>query len=324
MLDTHRFAGLNRSVILLLVLIVIGGCNTGNRFGVQFGDPPITNPPPPPPPPVCDQPLVNDVTPAQGSAGTILTFSGVNFSDTGGNRVVMSSFSGQAEIDALILSVNVVPEDPTDPNACGAVSTLTAMVPGGVRSGPVTLFVDGINAGAGIFTAAPEIVGYAVGDNGNQLMANAGGQVVPAEVVLYGYNLNGVTGANVDDGTSVLAAASVTAGLDPAANFDLPAEMQAVRVELPTGIIPSGDTTPLKFSLTAATGGLPLSSASIDLPLATLIAPGETSNMPPYVTAGLMPGGVRTGVVPLKFVIANLVHIRQPTEHPEIVYSGTF
>ena len=304
MLDTHRFAGLNRSVILLLVLIVIGGCNTGNRFGVQFGDPPITNPPPPPPPPVCDQPLVNDVTPAQGSAGTILTFSGVNFSDTGGNRVVMSSFSGQAEIDALILSVNVVPEDPTDPNACGAVSTLTAMVPGGVRSGPVTLFVDGINAGAGIFTAAPEIVGYAVGDDGNQLMANAGGQVVPAEVVLYGYNLNGVTGASVDDGTSVLAAANVTAGLDPAANFDLPAEMQAVRVELPTGIIPSGDTTPLKFSLTAATGGLPLISSSIDIPLATLIAPGETSNMPPYVTAGLMPGGVRTGVVPLKFVIA--------------------
>ncbi|OUU21818.1 MAG: hypothetical protein CBC13_08600 [Planctomycetia bacterium TMED53] len=309
MLDAQRFTGLNRSLLSLLVLIGVlliqVGCNTGNRFGVQFGEPPIINPPPPPPPPVCDQPLLNDVTPDQGGPGTVLTFSGVNFSDTGGNRVVMSSFSGQAEIDALILSVNVVPEDPTDPNACGAVSTLTAMVPGGARSGPVTLLVDGIVAGAGIFNAAPEIVGYAIGDNGNQLLANAAGQVLPDEVVIYGYNLNGVTGATVDDGTSTLTSPNVTAGLDPGANYDLPAEMEAVRVEIPAGIIPSGDTSALTFSLTAATAGLPLNSSNIDIPLVSAIAAGEFSDMPPYVTAGLMPGGVRTGVIPLRFVIGS-------------------
>ena len=112
MLDTRRFAGLNRSVMLLLVLIVLGGCNTGNRFG-NFLDQEF-EPPPPPPEPVCDQPLLNDVAPAQGGAGTILTFSGINFSDSGNNRVVMSSFSGQAEIDALILSCLLYTSDAAD------------------------------------------------------------------------------------------------------------------------------------------------------------------------------------------------------------------
>jgi len=304
-LVAQRSTGLNRSLLLLLVMLTLAGCNTGHRFGVQFGDPPITDPPPEPPPPVCDQPQLNDVIPVQGGAGTVLTFTGVNFSDTGGNRVVMSSFSGQAEIDALILSVNVIPEDPTDPNACGAVSSLTAMVPGGVRSGPVTLLVNGINAGAGVFTAAPEIVGYAVGDNGNQLMANAAGQVLPDEVVIYGYNLNGVTGAIVDDGTSALPSPNVTAGLNPGVNYDLPAEMDAVRVEIPTGIIPSGDTSALTFSLSAATQTLPLNSSNIDIPLSTAIAAGEVSDMPPYVTAGLVPAGVRSGVILLRFVIGS-------------------
>ncbi|NCG57360.1 MAG: hypothetical protein GWP35_10695, partial [Proteobacteria bacterium] len=140
MLDAQRFTGSSRQILLLIILAtLLGGCDTGQRFGVQFGDPVITDPPPDDPEPVCDQPLVNSVGPVIGQAGSLITFTGVNFSDTpGGNRVVMSSFSGEVSIDALIINFNVTPEDPTDPTACGAVSTLTAMVPGGVRSGPVT------------------------------------------------------------------------------------------------------------------------------------------------------------------------------------------
>ena len=305
MLDAQRFTGSIRPILLLIILAtVLGGCDTGQRFGAQFGDPVITDPPPEPPPPVCDQPLVNAVGPVIGQAGSLITFTGVNFSDTpGGNRVVMSSFSGEVSIDALIINFNVTPEDPTDPASCGAVSTLTAMVPGGVRSGPVTLFVDGINAGAGIFTAAPEIIGYAVGDGGNQLLANAGGQIIPEVVVIYGYNMIGVTGATVDDGTSSIPADSVTAGTPNTANYNVPPEMEAITVEIPGGIIPSGDTSALRMSLQASTTGLPLNSSSIDVPLVTAVAAGEFSDMPPYVTAGLVPAGVRSGVVPLKFVV---------------------
>ena len=304
-LDAQRFTGSIRPILLLIILAtVLGGCDTGQRFGAQFGDPVITDPPPEPPPPVCDQPLVNAVGPVIGQAGSLITFTGVNFSDTpGGNRVVMSSFSGEVSIDALIINFNVTPEDPTDPASCGAVSTLTAMVPGGVRSGPVTLFVDGINAGAGIFTAAPEIIGYAVGDGGNQLLANAGGQIIPEVVVIYGYNMIGVTGATVDDGTSSIPADSVTAGTPNTANYNVPPEMEAITVEIPGGIIPSGDTSALRMSLQASTTGLPLNSSSIDVPLVTAVAAGEFSDMPPYVTAGLVPAGVRSGVVPLKFVV---------------------
>jgi molybdate transport system regulatory protein len=40
----------------------------------------------------------------------------------------------------------------------------------------------------------------------------------------------------------------------------------------------------------------------IQVPLATVLAPGEFSAVPPYTVAGLIPGGIRAGVIPLQFV----------------------
>ncbi|MEC9476940.1 MAG: hypothetical protein VX764_07890 [Planctomycetota bacterium] len=284
---------------IFVFAVVAGGCNTGHRFGAGFGDP-VTGPPEPPPPVDCISPSLTSVTPEQGAAGTQLSFTGVNFSDQlAGNRVVFRSFSNNTVLEGLPVSVNV---DTSDPDACGFPSVLQVIAPGGVRSGTVELFVNGVFAGAGVFTASPEIVGFAVGDEGVGALQNAAGSIIPDTVVLYGYNLNGVTGASVDDGTNSLASPSVQGGTGNV-DYDLPPDMEAVRVEMPTGILPSGDTSALGITLSVQTTGFPLTSSTIDVPLATLLAPGELSDVPPYITAGLMPAGVRGGEIPLQFAV---------------------
>ena len=291
-----------RLVLLSVVVfaVVAGGCNSGHRFGAGFGDPPSTGPPEPPPPPDCISPSLNNVTPEQGAAGTQLSFTGVNFSDQlADNRVVFRSFSNNTVLDGLPVNVNV---DTSDPLACGFPSVLQVIVPGGVRSGTVELFVNGVFSGAGVFTAAPEMVGFAVGDDGVGVLQNAAGSIVPDTVVLYGYNLNGVTGASVDDGSNNLASPSVQSGTGNV-NYTLPLDMEAVRVEMPTGILPSGDTSGLGITVSVATAGFPLTSSTIQVPLATLLAPGELSDVPPYTTAGLMPAGIRGGIIPLQFAV---------------------
>ncbi|MGE4620324.1 MAG: hypothetical protein AAEJ04_11010 [Planctomycetota bacterium] len=291
-----------RLVLLSIAVfaVVLGGCDTGHRFGAGFGDPPSTGPPVPPPPPDCVSPSLNNVAPEQGAAGTQISFTGVNFSpDLEGNRVLFRSFSNNTVLSGLVTSITV---DSSDPNACGSPSVLQVIVPTGVRSGTVELFVDDVFAGAGVFTAAPEVVGFAVGDDGVGVLQNAGGAIVPDTVVLYGYNLTGVTGAFVDDGTNNLASPSVQSGAG-AVNYTLPLDMDAVRVEMPVGILPSGDTSGLAITLSVATAGFPLNSSPIQVPLATLLAPGETSDVPPYVTAGLIPGGIRAGRIPLQFSV---------------------
>ena len=292
-----------RLVLLSIAVfaVLIGGCNSGHRFGTIFGDT-NTGPPEPPIPPDCISPSLNDVNPEQGSAGTELTFTGVNFSpQIEDNRVVFRSFSNNTVLDGYVTNITV---DSSDPNACGSPSILQVVVPGGVRSGTVELFVSGIFSGAGVFTAAPEIVGFTIGDDGVGVLQNAGGQIVPDTVVMYGYNLNGVTGASVDDGTNNLASPSVQSGTGNV-NYDLPQDMEAVRVEMPTGILPSGDTSGLGITLSVATSGFPLTSSMIQVPLATLLAPGEISSVPPYTTAGLMPGGIRGGNIPLQFAVVS-------------------
>lgn len=293
-------------IFLLMIFalsVFIGGCDTGHRFGAGFGDPPVTAPPDPPEPPDCISPSLNNVAPdpVQGTGGSTLTLEGVNFDPVlQQNRVLFRSFSNQTILEGYVTNVTI---DTTDPNACGAPSFLQVVVPSGVRSGTVELFVNGIYSGADVFTGAPELVGFAVGDDGNTIFQNAGGTIVPDNVVvLYGYNLSSVTSANVDDGTTSQPSPSVQTGTG-AVNYTLPSDMEAVRVELPTGIIPSGDTSALSISVTASTAGLPLNSSVIQVPLATVLAPGEFSAVPPYTVAGLIPGGVRAGVIPLQFVV---------------------
>ncbi|MGE4632593.1 MAG: hypothetical protein AAEJ47_06105, partial [Planctomycetota bacterium] len=285
-----------RLVLLSIAVfaVMLGGCDSGHRNVLDDGTGT--------PPPDCDSPSLNDVNPEQGGAGTELTFTGINFSvQLEGNRVIFRSFSNNTLLEGLVLSVTV---DTSNPSSCGSPSVLQVVVPSGVRSGTVELYVNGIFAGAGVFTAAPEVVGFAIGDDGIGVLQNAGGNIVPDTVVIYGYNLNGVTGASVDDGTNNLASPSVQSGAGNV-NYDLPSDMEAVRVEMPTGILPSGDTSGLGIALSVATAGFPLTSSTIQVPLATLLAPGEISAVPPYSTAGLMPGGIRAGNIPLQFAIVS-------------------
>ncbi|MGE4601663.1 MAG: IPT/TIG domain-containing protein, partial [Planctomycetota bacterium] len=90
-----------RLVLLSIAVfaVLVGGCDSGRRFGAGFGDDP-TGPPIPPTPPDCISPSLNDVNPEQGSAGTELTLTGVNFSpQLEDNRVVFRSFSNNTVLD---------------------------------------------------------------------------------------------------------------------------------------------------------------------------------------------------------------------------------
>lgn len=254
------------------------------------------DPCPVPPDPACNTPQLNSVSPPWGAAGDVLTIDGVNFSDQRiDNRVIFRSTDGEIALDGLVTAVSVEVDPCDDP------SELEVVVPGGVRSGFVELLVDGVSAGEYPFSAAPEIVGFAVWNDGIGFpMVNASGAYFPDTLVMYGYNLEEVDVAYIDDGFQVLESPSISAG-PGTVNYLLPPQMEALKVELPVGIFPSASTTPLWIQLDRQFGVL--YSSKIQVPLATLLAPGLASGVPPYVTAGLMPGGIRSGEIPLQFTI---------------------
>lgn len=290
--------GFMATMILIASSVLIGGCDTGSRNVVDnTGPPPISS----------DFPQLASISPSQGSPGDEITLTGTNFSSNiEENLVTFSNNSNSVNLAGLVTAVNVGAFDPET----GAPSTLTVVVPGGVRTGNVSLNVlnsiygdppqqvPNTFAGARGFTAAPELIGWAVNDDGNgTLSRDSAGNVFPDFVYLYGYNLaNAITDVQIYDGTTTLSADSIIAGPPPTASYSLPPGIEMVGVEVPSGLIPGGDSAPLRMTaINGSTGGIPLTSSGIDVPWRFLFGPGDPSDLPAYIAGAVLPQGIRRG-----------------------------
>ncbi|HIN80808.1 MAG TPA: hypothetical protein EYN00_07015 [Planctomycetes bacterium] len=280
--------------ILLLVLLVLNG----NRLAAQ---------------PLPGSPFLDQVVPAQGQPGDSLILSGLNFSPNPLlNRVTFPATVAVGSTFGLVTSVEVTPGPGPD-----LASTLTVVVPSGVRTGTVALEVQNAtingqvvtssDAGSVPFIAAPELIGWVVGDNADAtLFRDAAGNILPDFVYLYGYNLTGaITDVEIFDGISTLSASSIVAGPPVSANYTLPPGIEMIGVELPAGLIPLGDTWPLKMTaINGSTAGTPLESSEIDVPWRFLFGPGIPSDMPAYIAGAVLPRGIRRGNIE---ITANLL-----------------
>jgi len=302
---------LRRFLVLALILcgsVILGGCDTGHRNIIDNTAPP---------PVASDFPLLSDISPSQGKPGDEITLNGVNFSpNISENVVIFANSSNTVRLAGLVTSVNVGAFDPDT----GAPSTLSVVIPGGVRTGTVSLnvlnatygdpaqLIPDTFAGARGFTAAPELIGWAVNDDGNgTLIRDAAGNVFPDFVYLYGYNLtNAITDVQIYDGTTTLTADSIIAGPPATASYSLPPGIQMVGVEVPSGLIPGGDTAPLRMiAINGSTGGIPLTSSEIDVPWRFLFGPGDPSDMPAYIAGAILPQGIRRGDVSITCNLIN-------------------
>lgn len=220
-------------------------------------------------------------------------------SDPANLQVEFLSFSGQVRMNAPILEVTA---DGTQMGH-GTIWSVRFRVPGSARSGSISLFSDGLPFGAFGFDVGPEVIGAQVGMGGalGAVTIDPTNTIVPGSVFLYGYNLTGVTEVQVvtDGGTFI----SNAVGLVPAA--PRPPGTDMIEVDLPAGILlTSADTESLRLTCRSYLTPVSfLASAPVDIPIASIPLGGLLSEaeIPGFFTGVRVPGGVRSGDIPIDY-----------------------
>ena len=147
-----------------------------------------------------DRPLLCSLEPSGSllSPGDLVTLAGVNFSPQLRSHEVL--FRGGAAVVAGAPLTLSFPSD-GDP-ANGVESRLTVVVPTGVVSGVVELFVAGVSAGEASVEGAPALVSVGIGANAREprlVYSWSDGFVGPEVVHVFGLNLDRVTEVVVSD-----------------------------------------------------------------------------------------------------------------------------
>jgi len=274
----------------LLLVLVAGGCSGGSTSVA-----PVSPTPPP----------VFEVSPTVGGAGDLVTIRATGVDPDPANSVVtFVSDSGTIELRAPIVDL----ADVGTQTGHGTIRRLRVIVPGGVRTGSVTLESDGNPLGGAAFEAAPEVVGVAVGSDGDfgALSRNVAGTLFPTEVLICGYNLiPAVTDISLDDGTQTFPNLVFAFGPPPAAGFSVPPGLEMLRVTLPAGLSPlTCETVALTFVLESQVGvNLFLRSAPVSVPIGSISLGGQVTDVeiPAWFSGAQVPPGVRLGEVAIDF-----------------------
>jgi len=285
-------------LLLILSLVALSGCSGGSAGG-------IPNSPPQPPSPVD----IFEVEPLFGGGGDVITFRATSIDSNPANLKVEFSDSFQSAIlEGLILSVT----DGGTQQGLGTIWEVEVMVPGGVRSGFTTLYSNGFAFGGAGFTAAPEILGVVVGQQGDlgAVSTSPAGSPSPGTFELYGYNLaptvNQVavefSGGNFD-------ATSVFFNPPPGAGYTLPPGTTMVRAGLPNNLFSAScDTEAMTVRARApiTIGSQILESGRVDVSLARLGSPADppgAAETPAYFTGAVVPAGIRRGDVAVDYTL---------------------
>ena len=201
---------------------------------------------------------------------------------------------------------------------------VTVVVPNGVRSGrvrvdlltdtgPLEVIADPFDAD--LFTAAPHLVGYAMGIEGDRdvILAFAT-DADPAAVVLYGYNLETITGASLDNSLNDPIDADSVVAFDPDDfDYELPAGMTGVVVELPEfgpmflgpGSLCVDGSAPLAIALEGEwPSGATFEIPPIDVQMIDGTAlPFRPEPVPASIRGWLMPTGTRSGEIEITYLL---------------------
>ncbi len=286
--------GATRALVLTALLILVG-CGGGSASSLGGVSQPLP-------------PAVFELDEPYGGAGDVITFraTGVN-AVPANSEVTFVDLSGTIELRGTIISIIDLGTQPGH----GVIRLVSVIVPGGVRSGFVTLLSNGTSRSS-FFDASPEIVGVAVGDSGllGAVSREPNGSLFPDTVLLYGYNLSpasgtGVTQIQIQVGTATPVTIPATQfGPPPGATFTIPPGLEMIRVPLAGLAPPQCQTTPLTIVCRSfIQPGVLLETAKVSIPLAGIPLGGQPADaeIPGYFTGAKIPAGTRTGDVPIDF-----------------------
>ncbi|MEM7234469.1 MAG: hypothetical protein AAF517_19980, partial [Planctomycetota bacterium] len=250
------------------------------------------------------------------TAGDKLTFVGLNFDPVVENNVVFFEAGPSDDQRVKGLPVSVRRERADD--GVNFESELDIVVPGGVRTGSVTLVVGGVCAGSRAYDATPQIYGYTLGitenDNVLRYQPLVGFADGASRVTVYGLNLNEVQDAIVGDevGNSRRVPSNVfernpgassgtpedPSGLE-SVGFDLRNQDNSVDIRLPFNSV--------RGNMRCQLSGTGDDSNNLWLPVTIAQDPEPFNDEIGFVvTSTYVPPGVRTGEVPVYYTCYEL------------------
>ena len=281
------------AAVFILTAFLAAGCSGGSAGGF-----PSTATPPPTPVEVFE------LNPQFGGAGDVLTLRATSIDSNPANlRIEFSDFGLTSILDGLITDVRA---DGTQPGL-GTIWAVDVVVPGGVRTGSVTLYSGGIAFGGFAFEAAPEIIGAIVSLDGTlgTVTETTLGATSPEEIYLYGNNLvPTITDVTIDEGNGAQSATAITFGPPFGAGFNIPTGMQVIQVSLPSFGALSCDTVPLRIRAESQLTMTAIQrTAEIEVPLSR-INPGDLlveAEAPGFFTGVSVPPGIRSGDIAIDY-----------------------
>lgn len=290
-------------MLFVAQLALLTSCNTGkrNEAGVGIVGPAVGE---------CTTgaAFLLSASTSTGCVGQAIVLDGLNFSSIlANNRVLFTDNSGEFSIEGLVTQFI---DNGTHPVFQCPSTSIVVRVPTGARTGNINLQVtDGngktTDAGLVSFTGCPEILGFAEGTAGNPFLSvDATFTFLTPDFQVYGHNLSTVTSVEITDPSgAAVTTATVTQNGVASPNYTLADGMDVVTVELSTAtpIVPTCSAYYLRIRLVDASGGAPIISNGIIMPVREQFAPAEFEDLPGTIFGCIVPSGVRRGVVPLQF-----------------------
>ncbi len=331
MYSTPRAAGdstllMARSLAICWILAGSGawiaGCHKHhhNRFVPAGPTTPADDLPVDEPIPDDEEPVRFAVEPDAACAGEIIVISGFDFGAAPADHVVIFSDAAESRLFAgRVLEVRVTGKDHPE---LGTPMALDVLVPTGVRTGTVALFLSSpqgeVLAGASDFTACPVVVGTAIGSDGlgGTLITDGGAGYEPAVLHVYGYNLDGVTSATLrdDPGEEVVVAASEMTHTPPEdAEYALPEGFEILGIPVPAGLAQDCDAEFFTLDLeTVSESEIALSGNDVQIPVRDG-TDDALAIVDAAISGALAPAGVRAGVVRIEYQLfgAPAAHVWQ-------------
>lgn len=247
------------------------------------------------------QPVLQGLGSGVGCAGDVIALLGLNFSrplDDHQVHFVAGDASG-VDLPGQVLAWELKGVDPQG----NQITRLDVVVPTAARSGEVRLTsrVGGLFTPVGVlpFEACPVVVGTICGNlNQGFVYLDAVGGYFPTVIVVYGYNLSGISSATWHDEVGQILAATPTPGLPPGMAVVPPPFMDALTVPLPSGagFFDCSDSAMAGLELIGPAGP----THRIEVPLRKVFG-GAPAPLPASFAGVVLPPGIRAGRIPVTF-----------------------
>ncbi len=280
------------SSFLAIGIVILAGCDGGSLNqdgpGGVGGRPTVSGP------------RLDRITPRDFCVGEEVLLEGINFSPTLENN--RATFDGVPGLPTRV-------EFPSDGDSTnGLESRLRVLVPTGVVSGNLDLRVSGVSGGVRDYTACPQLISYAIGNQGlDPTLVHSGvlgfnANNPPITAYLFGLNFEGISQIVVQDRTGQQAEIPRAQFLNPVITFP-PNRLQVRQFTLASRTL--AVTLTGRDNLVVMVDTDDVRSNQLTIPVRNVNENQATppKGLGPVINGILLPPGVRTGPVRIRYCL---------------------